>query len=93
MESDERKISLRTQVLLEILEFQEEHNRGVMYTELLNRLDLNQAVISKSLDSLQDIGLIMDKWYTLNKSYNKVIYIPTEMLSFVIYVRSEIANV
>lgn len=55
-----QKISYRTQVLLHIFEFQKEHGRGIGFNELVEKTKLDRVIVSKSFDSLWDMGIIED---------------------------------
>jgi len=52
------RISYRTQVLIILRDLETKFGRGVKFGELIAACDFDQDIISKSLDSLDDAGLI-----------------------------------
>ena len=87
---EQPKISFRTQVLLTIHDFQTEYGHGIQFNQLHKRSGLDRVIVSKSFDSLMDMGMIEDQWMLENCKWNKVIRIPSIQLDFVTRIRNEI---
>ncbi len=51
--------SLRTKVLIEIREFERNKGRGIKFDELVSMSEIERATVSKSLDSLDDMNMII----------------------------------
>lgn len=65
-----KDISKRTKVLMIIREFELKNNRGILYKELLEigkRRKLSAGAVSKSFDSLMDMGLLEDDWIVFER--------------------------
>ena len=67
-------ISYRTQTLMTLRNLEKEFNRPVLFDELIDNCDYDISIVSKSLDSLDDAGLIEQmgaKWIVVNGKYAK----------------------
>lgn len=78
------KISLRTQVLGNILDYQIEHGHGIGFNDLVDISKMKRATVSKCHDSLSDMGMLEDVWHLEDELHSKVMQIPDEQLEFVI---------
>ena len=70
-----RPLSKRLIVLLHIYDYQVEHGHGIGFTELKERTGLPHGTVSKSHDSLSDIGLVTDTLIKEGEAWTKVIQI------------------
>ena len=77
------KVSYRTQVLIHIFEFKKRHKRGIGFNELVESTGLSRAIVSKSHDSLSDMGIIYDDWVTVDGKHMKALFITPASLKFV----------
>ena len=78
------EISIRTQVLGNILDFQIENGHGIGFNELVDVSNMKRAIVSKCHDSLSDMGMLEYVWHLEDENWNKVMKIPDEQLEFVI---------
>lgn len=78
------EISLRTQVLGNILDFQIENGHGIGFNDLVEISGKERAVVSKCHDSLSDMGMLEDVWHLEDENWNRVMEIPDGQLAFVI---------
>lgn len=76
-------ISLRSQFLLVLINFQEENNRSALFNELIEMTGMERATVSKCHDNLSDMGMVEDVMMRVGNGYSKVIYIPRPQLEVV----------
>lgn len=92
----EEKVSLRTQVLGNILDYQIENGHGIGFNDLVDVSKMERAIVSKCHDSLSDMGMLEDVWHLEDENWNRVMEIPDEQLEFVIdtiqKIRSEVGR-
>lgn len=86
----EEKVSLRTQVLGNILDYQIENGHGIGFNDLVDVSKMKRATVSKCHDSLSDMGILEDEWYLEDENWNRVMKIPDGQLEFVIDVIQKI---
>jgi len=92
----EHVVSLRTQVLFRILEFQLEYGHGVGFNQLVTLCNLERTVVSKCHDSLSDMGLVEDASHLYEKdgetNFMTVMQINKHSLEFVKGIKDEVSE-
>lgn len=68
------RISYATQVLIAIYDFQNEHDRGIRFNELVEVTGIDRAIVSKAFDYHMDHGMIKDDWAIIDGNHCKVIF-------------------
>lgn len=85
-------ISLRSQFLLVLLNFQEKNSRGAMFDELVEMTGMERQTVSKCHDCLSDMRMVEDKTILINEAYSKIIYIPRPQLEVVREMTKDLAE-
>lgn len=87
------KLSKRLKALIEIRKFEIEKGRGILFTELVERLEMKRITVSKCHDSLSDIGLVFDEMIQMDDgSWSKVMSIDRRSKEFVDFIVEDVRD-